>query len=256
MSDDIEALRRSLASLRQEHQRIVAQMRRDQDRFQDIARSAWRVQEEERRRLARELHDGIGQNLTALKNDLARLVKEGELADWQTRVQSALDTCADCLADTREMSRLLRPPVLDDLGLQAALSQLGRSMTERTGIEIEVVIRDVPETLPPDLSSLVYRLVQEGLTNAVKHAGADSILIRVAGGPGRLELIMIDDGRGFDVEATRQRGEGFGLSAMAERAALFGGHVELDSSPGTGTRLRVRIPIRTGRMDGAAGDTT
>lgn len=246
MNDSPEELARSLVSLRQEHQRIVSQLRRDQERMQDIARGAWRIQEEERRRLARELHDGLGQSLTALKNDLATLL-EDQPEDWRQRISSALSLCSDCLSDTREMSRLLRPPVLDDLGLEPALAQLARSISERSGTAVEIVTRGLPPELPTDLTTLLYRLIQEALNNTVKHARAACMLVRLVGQPDRIDLLMLDDGCGFDALQADECDPGFGLHAMRERVALFGGKIEIESQAGEGTRIRVSIPWRQRR---------
>ena len=245
--DEDPAIHAQLSTLREQQERLFEQMQSGQVRFKQLARSVWRVQEDERRRLARELHDGIGQNLTALKHQLDAVALQVQgTPDLHQRVQGALALCASTLEDTRALSRLLRPQILDDLGLEAALRWLARSVAEGAGFQAEVDVVDLPEPLDPELSTLCFRVAQEGITNAARHAKARHVLIRLSGREHALQLLIADDGVGCDPGAAFARsasGASTGLGGARERVALFGGRLQFISEPGTGTQLRVHLPM-------------
>ena len=228
------------ADLRAQYLRLLQRLEANEREFRRLGRAVWRVQEDERRRLARELHDGVGQNLTALKH---RLVQLGEAAPPALRVQvdAAIALCGDTLEDTRAMSRLLRPPILDDLGLEAALRWLARSVGEAAGIDVSVEIEPLP-ALDGDLQTLLFRVAQEALNNVARHAQAHSVLLRLVARGNRLQLQVADDGRGCDPSTALGLG-GSGLGGMRERLRLYGGALELHSAPGEGTRLRAVVPV-------------
>ena len=232
----------SLAELQAQYLRLLQRLEANEREFRRLGRAVWRVQEDERRRLARELHDGLGQTLTALKHRLAQIA--GELADdtQRARMEAAIALCAGALEDTRELSRLLRPPILDDLGLEPALRWLARSIGEAGGPAIVVEIGALP-ALDGELQTLLFRVAQEALHNAARHARAGSVLLRLVVQGGQLQLQVIDDGAGFDPAA---RAHGSGLSGMRERLRLHGGRLELRSAPGQGTRLRASVPLSEG----------
>ena len=245
--DEDPAIHAQLATLREQQERLFEQMQSGQRRFKQLARSVWRVQEDERRRLARELHDGIGQNLTALKHQLDALSRQVQgTHELAQRVQSAIELCGATLEDTRALSRLLRPQILDDLGLAAALRWLARSVGESAGFQTEVDVIGLPDPLDPELSTLCFRVVQEGLANAARHAKARHVLIRLAAREHALQLLVADDGVGCDPAAAFARsasGASTGLGGARERVALFGGRLQFISEPGTGTQLRVHLPL-------------
>lgn len=225
------------------YEQLLARVEANEREFRRLGRSVLRVQEDERRRLARELHDGVGQNLTALKHRLARLrdaagERDGAL---QGGLDDAIALCADTLEDTRELSRLLRPTILDDLGLEPALRWLGRSIGQASGVAVAVEVEPLPE-LDGERQTLLFRVAQEALNNIAKHAQARSVLLRLVEREGRLQLQVVDDGIGFD---PAQRPAGSGLSGMRERLRLFEGVLEVHSAPGHGTRIRAVVP-RTG----------
>ena len=236
----------AVAELRAQYQRLLQRLEANEREFRRLGRAVWRVQEDERRRLARELHDGLGQNLTALKHRLAQI--GGELApaqaDVRARIEAAIALCAEALDDTRNLSRLLRPPILDDLGLAPALRWLARSVEESAGIAVVVEIEPLPP-LDGELQTLLFRVAQEALNNAGKHAGAGSVLLRLVARARDLQLQVIDDGAGFDADTALGAG-GSGLGGMRERLRLYGGQLELRSAPGHGTRLRATIPLDGG----------
>ncbi|GAB3090184.1 sensor histidine kinase [Lysobacter terrae] len=239
MNDDLD-------TLRQQYRELLERLERNEREFRRLGRAVWRVQEDERRRLARELHDGVGQNLTAIKHRLATVVRTLPENDEAARaaLEATIALCGDTLEDTRQLSRLLRPPVLDDLGLEAALRWLARSQGEATGLDIGVDIEPLPP-LDTDLQTLLFRVAQEALNNIAKHAQARSVLIRVVPRAGFVQLQVADDGRGFDPEAGLRSG-GSGLGGMRERLRLYDGRLEMHSAPGEGTRLRAVVPLRTG----------
>ena len=235
-----------IATLRQQYQELLERLQRNEREFRRLGRAVWRVQEDERRRLARELHDGVGQNLTAIKHRLAAIL--ATLPDDDSGTRAALDAtvalCSDTLEDTRQLSRLLRPPILDDLGLEAALRWLARSQGEASNLDISLDIEPLP-ALDSDLQTLLFRVAQEALNNAARHADARSVLMRVVARSGLLQLQVMDDGRGCDPEAAITSG-GSGLGGMRERLRLYDGQLELRSAPGEGTRLRAVVPLPTG----------
>ncbi len=245
LGEVVERVRR----ITRENEQLFARLIEGERRFRGLARAVWKVQEDERRRLARELHDGLGQSLTALVNQLERLhQKLGATGQTATgaEVAAATEGARDALREARELSRLLRPPVLDDLGLPAALSWLARSLAERTGLAVELVLEGLEERLAPDLETLLFRLVQEALTNVLRHAEAAEARVSLRREGRQVRLEVQDGGRGFDpagVLAARRDGGSSGLAGMENRLELFGGRLEIVSAPGGGTRLTARVPL-------------
>jgi len=160
-------------------------------------------------------------------------------------VGEGIELARQALDEIRELSRLLRPPVLDDLGLPAALSWLARSLEQRTGLAVALDIDGIDGELDPDLSTLVFRLVQEALTNVLRHAGVGRAEVAVRRTPRALELRVADAGRGFDAAAALAQGEadGSGLRGMRDRLELFGGRLEIASAPGRGTTVAATVPL-------------
>ena len=230
-------------ALREQYLGLLHRLEANEREFRRLGRAVWRVQEDERRRLARDLHDGIGQKLTALKHRLEQSAAEVEESQPQLRqrIESAIALCSDTLEDTRSLSRLLRPPVLDDLGLDAALRWLARSVGESSGVGIGVEIEPLPD-LDSELQTLLFRVAQEALNNVAKHADAKTVLLRLVVRDARLQLQVADDGRGCNPVAALKSG-GSGLGGMRERLRLHGGRMELHSVPGEGCRLRVVVPL-------------
>ncbi|HXH01074.1 MAG TPA: sensor histidine kinase [Xanthomonadaceae bacterium] len=235
----------SVEALRSQYQRLLQRMEANEREFRRLGRSVWRVQEDERRRLARELHDGLGQNLTALKHRLAQLAPMlPDDAALQEHLTGSIALCSETLEDTRNLSRLLRPPILDDLGLEPALRWLTRSIGETSGMQISLDIEPLP-ALGPDLDTLLFRVAQEALNNAAKHAQARHLLLRLVARAGDLQLQIADDGHGCDPDLALRSG-GSGLGGMRERLRLYGGSLQLHSAPGEGTRLRATVPLEPG----------
>lgn len=228
-----------------ENERLFQELIAGERRFRGLARSVWSVQEAERRRLARELHDGIGQTLTALKQQI-EMVVQAAAADLPApaagRLRDAAQLAAQALRETRELSHLLRPQILDDLGLGPALQWLSRTFQERTGTVVALEVHGLDARLPAEHETLAFRLVQEALNNVAKHAAASSVTVRVALAGGELRVAVADDGGGFEPRAVGH--EGSGLRGMRDRVELFGGHIEVDSRPGGGTRIAAAVPCR------------
>lgn len=246
-SDPMAEVVHRVRQITREHEALYQELIEGERRFRTLARAVWKVQEEERRRLARELHDGLGQTLTALKNQLEHLRRDsGSLApELEGRLGDAVELAHLALNETRELSRLLRPPILDDLGLQSALRWLARTFRQRTGLRVDLLAEGLEERLDADLETLIFRLVQEGLTNVLKHAGVESAAVEIARQDRWITLRITDGGRGFDPAlalAGTQEGSGSGLRGMRDRVALFGGRFHVVSGPGRGTTLEVQIP--------------
>jgi signal transduction histidine kinase len=194
-------------------------------------------QESERTRLARELHDETGQALASILLGLKALepqVGEAPLAVIRELVASALD-------DVRRLTTELRPPALDDFGLEPALERLIRQVAARSGLDIQLNVAVAERTLAPDQETAIYRIVQEALANAVKHAGASQVSIVVTMWEGAVRTVIEDDGSGFAVGEVRDGA--LGLVGMRERVALLGGRFEVVSTASSGTVLLIELPL-------------
>jgi signal transduction histidine kinase len=207
----------------------------------DSLRRVVEAQELERRRLARELHDETGQALTSILLGLKAL--EDKLDDADTRAAAAelRELVVTTLQDVRRLAVELRPSALDDFGLIAAVERLSASFSEQTGIEIDFETALVAERLPAEVETALYRIVQESLTNVVKHARARRVSILLARRDGVVKAVIEDDGRGFD--PAEMSSAGFGLVGMRERLALLGGRLEVESSGDTGTTIAAEVPV-------------
>jgi signal transduction histidine kinase len=207
----------------------------------DALRRAVQAQEVERRRLARELHDETGQALTSILLGLA-VVERAESAEAAHAAAVDLRTLVvETLQDVRRLAVELRPSALDDFGLEPALRRLGQSVREAAALDVQVEARLGADRLPPDVETALYRIVQEALTNVVKHAGADRVSILVTRKPSSVLVVIEDDGRGFDPAQTQAAG--LGLLGMNERVELLDGTFQVEAEPGAGTTLIVELPL-------------
>ncbi len=243
-SPALERIAERVEQISARNERLLERMLEGEKRFRGLAKAVWKVQEEERRRLARELHDGIGQSLTALINQLRRMPAGEDTID---DLEAAIQVAELALTDVRELSRLLRPPVLDDLGLQAGLTWLARMLREQSGLTTSIEWQaGADERLDPDLETLIFRIAQEGLNNVLKHSGQLEARLTVRRHGGNLEFTIADTGRGFDVARLLSPADGatgLGLRGMRDRIELFGGQFAVESAPGCGSRLRVVVPL-------------
>ena len=208
-----------------------------------VARDALRriveAQELERRRLARELHDQTGQELTSVLLGLKAVEDAKGDAEQAEALAAVREQVLATLHDVRRLAVELRPKALDDFGLVPALERLRDTFSEQTGMRVELESR-IRERLPADVETALYRIVQEALTNTVKHAQASTISIVLGSTIGSVTAVIEDDGRGF----TRDDGsEGLGLLGMGERLALLGGKLTVESSPGSGTSIVAAVPL-------------
>jgi signal transduction histidine kinase len=233
------AVRRALEE-RREHERHLATRRAlelSQERLRALSRRLLEVQEEERGRLARDLHDDIGQALTALKIQL----------ESRVRVEECIATVSHTLERVRQLSLSLRPLQLDDLGLVAALRSHLDRQTGIGGLTPHFDAAEAPRGVAPEVETACFRVAQEAITNVLRHARARNLWLRLFTAGGRLALSVRDDGGGFDLEAARRRGAAgasLGLVGMEERIALAGGTLELRSAPGQGTVLLATFPLQ------------
>jgi signal transduction histidine kinase len=213
-----------------------------------FSRQLIEAQEDERRRIARELHDQIGQVLTAVKMNLHTVQQVSQDSEVSGYIKDNMEAVDEALRLVRDLSVDLRPSVLDDFGLATALRWYVDRYAKRTGLEVEVVI-DLPdenERFSRDLETACFRIAQEALTNVVRHSRANTVLLRLVKNENVLLLTVRDDGVGFDLESLRRRAPRvatLGLISMQERAYVAGGTIELDSviSKGTEVRLTLRL---------------
>ncbi len=232
--------------------RLEGELRRQQERdsrssadLQRLSAQLIRAQEDERRTIARELHDEVGQALTAIKVELALAERRLRPADGsEALLATARSLTETTLHTVRDLSRLLHPAVLDDIGLSAAVDTYVREFRKRYDLPVEF-IPTVTARLPQDAEATAYRIVQEALTNVARHAHATSCRIFLSQAGESIEVVVADDGVGFDPEAQRSgRSErGLGLLGMQERVARLDGTCIVDSAPGRGTSVTVTLPL-------------
>jgi two-component system sensor histidine kinase UhpB len=202
------------------------------------------VREEERKRIARELHDELGQTLTALRIDLNWLEErlpgaEPRITDKLAAMESLLNKTVDSM---RRISEDLRPGMLDDLGLAAAIEHHVEKFTEQTGIPCELTMRQDDFDLDEQIATAVFRILQESLTNVTRHAAASRVSIEVQESGDEIRLTVQDDGCGLPDKKDRRRNS-YGLIGMHERVKMLGGYLEISSAPGKGTRIEAVIPV-------------
>ncbi|MGZ6123362.1 MAG: MHYT domain-containing protein [Myxococcales bacterium] len=200
------------------------------------------AQEAERQRVARELHDEIGQSLTAIRLDLDAMKHAARDPLLATRLSESIKMVDHALEEVRELSLDLRPPLLDEVGLVAALRSFVDREARRAGLNAVVLAEPQDIRLHPELETACFRIAQEALTNVVRHAGARNVRLELARTDKELHLRIVDDGKGFDVEAKGRPG-GLGLLGMRERALIAGGAIQIRSDPGRGTEVHVRFPL-------------
>jgi two-component system sensor histidine kinase UhpB len=207
----------------------------------DSARRMMAAQEGERRRVARELHDEIGQTVTGLMLEIGQAARKAPpgVADELHKLQEEARALSD---DLRKIVRQLRPDALDDLGLASALTHLSESLAERSGVRVARQLEAELPQLDPDLELVIYRVAQESLTNAVRHAEARLVELSLSRIGDILSLRIRDDGIGIDGSAP-----GSGIRGMRERALLLDAALRIDSRPGGGTDVRLDVPLATAR---------
>lgn len=226
--------------------RLFRSVRENREQLRDLTVRLTEVEEAERRRLARELHDRVGQNLTALGINL-NVLREQFSAETAVKVKNLLEDSQELLEETAERIRdvmaELRPPVLDDYGLLAALRWYGKRFSQRTGIETIVQGEEMTPRLSPAIEMALFAIAQEALTNVARHAQAVGVAVTLKGVAKGARLTIADDGVGFDPKVIHRPGErrGWGLITMRERAEAIGGHLQLEGAPGKGTMVVVEV---------------
>lgn len=256
-----ELLARIQALLRQQQTRVALRRANDelehhvQERTEELAsaNAALRamslrlveVQEQERRALARELHDEAGQVLTGLKMVVERSLPEAP-ESLRPRLDEAVKLINDLISRVRSLSLELRPQMLDDLGLLVALDWLFKRYTQQTNIRVDFRRSALEARLPALLETAFFRIAQEALTNVARHARVNEVTVRLWADAERAGLQIEDNGTGMDVEAALAARNSTGLSGMRERAELLGGEFTLESKTGHGTRLTVELPLDAG----------
>jgi PAS domain S-box-containing protein len=248
---DVTTKAAALATVAIEHTRALdslqdreSALRESHAKIRDLAGKLIAAQEEERRRLSRELHDGLNQHLAALSFEIgflrSRLPEEN--TDVRERLRQLQARAAQVIDDARHMSRELHPASLEHLGLVAALRSHCMEIEKQEGIRAKLTLVKVPENISREVALCLYRVAQEGLRNAVKHSGAPEVRVTLTGADRSIELYIADSGSGFDGEQIKA---GLGLVSMEERVRLLGGSFRITTRPRLGTRLEVRIPIGT-----------
>ena len=228
--------------------RDITERKLAQDTLQMFSRQLIEAQEDERRRIARELHDQIGQILTAVKMNLHTVQRFNLVSEAGSYLKDNIEAVDEALRLVRDLSIELRPSVLDDLGLATALGWYVDRYTKRTGLNVDVVI-EMPnpnERFSRDLETACFRIAQEALTNVVRHASASNVTLQLTRTAKTLTLVVKDNGVGFDLKSLRNRSPRvatLGLVSMQERAHAAGGNLEIESTPLRGTSVRFIVPL-------------
>jgi len=230
-SVDIEDRRRAEKNLEEAHRQLKL-----------LSRRRVKVQEEERRHLARELHDEIGQALTAAKINLQAALEEPDHAKAK-RIHETTAILERLLGQVRQISLNLRPSTLDDLGLVPALRSLLDEQGRLASVAVRFSAKNMPENLDPEIQTTCFRIAQEAITNAVRHARSTQIRVDLSHENGNLRLQIRDNGTGFDAESAQAQTIGLGLVGMKERAALVGGRTRIMASRGKGATVDVTLPL-------------
>jgi signal transduction histidine kinase len=228
---------------------LYEKLHRHESELRELSERQVQLREEMLRSVSRELHDGLGQALAAIKVDLASIEQTDaglDPAALRERVREVYAQVTELIQEVRRMSQLLRPSMLDDLGLMPSLRMLVESVGARTGIDLELRTPSTERRLPPAIEVLLFRVTQEALTNMVKHAQARSGSVELRLDDSRATLAIVDDGVGFDMDGLRRTptlGRGVGLLGMRERVAYHRGWIDIRSRPAEGVRITLSIPI-------------
>lgn len=233
-----------------ERRRASDALKHQRDELRRLSARLTHAREEERRHLSRELHDELGQQLTAIRIELGALRRDshGETAD---RLRELIGHVDMLVGSVRRIAADLRPAMLDDLGLEAALEWLVKEWGERTGLALRLQVHPLREQLSEAAKIAVYRIVQEALTNVARHANARSAIVSLQSQAGHLRIVVADDGVGLSHGAVDKR-QSNGLRGIRERARSLGGHAEISNRPGGGSQLVVVLPFE--RIDSTIGD--
>jgi signal transduction histidine kinase len=222
---------------------LLDRLTEGQVRARRLASQVISAQDEERARVARELHDSTAQILTAVILQLGAAARESSSPPLDARIATLRELASEALEEVRLLSHTMHPRVLDDLGLGAALEWLARQTREQEALDVHVALPSGEPQLSAPLASVLYRVAQEALRNAVRHAGPRRVRVTLARSGGVATLDVEDDGCGFDVRRAEERRPGMGLFSMRERVALVNGTLTVTSAEGRGTRVRAAVPV-------------
>jgi two-component system CheB/CheR fusion protein len=249
MIDDITVQREAERLVSQQKEALETEMEeatstlsRTKEQLRGLTNHLFHVQEEERQRVARELHDDVSQRLSFLEMLLSDVSASPIPEESAKKMEAARNELQGLNTDVREMSHRLHPRVLKDLGLAAALRGLIEEFDRREGMPATFSSRNLPESLRDEAATAIYRITQEALRNVAKHAGRTHVKVALQSEDHSLELKVKDFGVGFDLEAA-DNSEGLGLISMQERARVAGGSFAVDSELGAGTTITVRVPL-------------
>jgi signal transduction histidine kinase len=222
---------------------LLDRLTEDRARVRRLAAQVISAQDEERARVARELHDSTAQLLTAIMLQLGAAARESTSDPLDARIATLRELAAEALEDVRSMAHTMHPRVLDDLGLVAALGWLARQTSGQEALDVQVLADDRATQIPAPLASVLYRVAQEALRNVVRHAAALHATVTLQSDGLVATLDVDDDGDGFDVQRAEERRPGMGLFSMRERVALVNGQLVVTSAPGRGTRVVATVPL-------------
>jgi len=249
----LERRNRELVRLKQQREHALDEARRSRDELHDaydrlrrLTRRLEQAKEDERKRISRELHDEMGQALTAAKINLQLLHPSMGADGVARRIEDTVGLVDRMIGHVRALSLDLRPPLLDDLGLAPAIRGYLEAQAQRSGLDVRARIDDLPPGLPPEIEIATFRTIQEAVTNVVRHARASTVDVDVSVDGAWIEVRVRDDGRGFDVDRALERAVGghhLGLLGIRERVEGLGGQVTFDSAPGRGAEVRVGVPM-------------
>jgi PAS domain S-box-containing protein len=227
-----------------ERRRAEEQLRTSLEQLRALTDRLQHVREEERTRVAREIHDELGQACTAIKMDLASVGRKATKRQTQLRakVESAIQLVDSLIISLRRIASDLRPSTLDDLGLTAALEWQAQEFERRTGVQCRITLSQELSDLDSERSTAIFRIFQESLTNVARHANATRVEARLEEEDDRLTFQVRDNGKGFDAEEAKAH-KSLGLVGMRERALLLNGEIQIEGVPGEGTTLTLRIPL-------------
>ncbi len=245
-----EALQKS----EQHYRQLFQEGERMRHELQRLSREILRVQEEERTRISREIHDEIGQALTAISLNLRKLKTNGKPSEVKRKIQSVQNLVEKASDFIRLFSRQIHPSMLEDLGLFPALRSFVRDFQENTGMRVDLKFSGTPGRASIEQKAALYRIVQESLTNVLKHSGTRNATVTIRKSPEGIMLQIVDNGKGFelaDTSETSGKRQGLGLLGMRERARALGGRFMILSRPGKGTRVSVHLPLTRGGGGGS-----
>ena len=234
-----------LSKLEKKRRAAENELQTSYDKIQFLSRKVLSAYEEERVRLARELHDEVGMSLTTLKLNLQLL--SNDLVKCCFQDKEKLDTIVESVSELqgaiRNKAYFLRPPALNDLGLLAVINNMVEELNKYPGIQGKLETSDTPDNIPVEVETALYRCIQEALTNVARHASADNVTVKMDFTSDKVIVNVTDDGTGFEPHVENSANKHLGLQGMQERVDLLNGSLEINSSPGQGTNIQIIIPL-------------